>query len=142
MTRETVVWLSCAVPCAIVLGYSAIIHLDNPLFFLGSVYAYDLFGSTMGVLIAAVVPGFQLTLALFLLFDVRFFRTGYILSALFFMTFCLLQTSAIIRQLDISCGCFGASEAKISWRSIAIPVFGFALSFIGSVVPRRPGTTT
>jgi hypothetical protein len=59
----------------------------------------------------AMAGGLQLVLAVCLI--ARFFYGGALLSsAVLLAIFFAVQTSAVARGLDISCGCFGASLSK------------------------------
>jgi len=103
----------------IALLLSAIPHLGNPYYFLGSVYAYDVVGPGLGQLVAMVLPILQLLLAACLISGL--FRSGAHLVVLpILLAFAFLQTSAKLRGLDIPCGCFGPCEDSIGWFSLAL----------------------
>jgi hypothetical protein len=90
---------------------SSFAHLSNPYFFLSSIYQYELVGPTVGEAVAIVLPYLQLVLAVCLI--ARFFYGGALLSSAVLLTlFFAIQTSAVSRGLNISCGCFGASLSK------------------------------
>ena len=98
-------------------------HWTNPYYFLGSVYAYQLVGPGVGQVIAMTMPIIQLVLAL--CFLTRMFLDASHVATLFLLTcFVTVQTSAAVRGLDISCGCFGPRhDSPIGWFSLSL-VYG------------------
>lgn len=108
---------------AIVAGtflLSSLWHTSNPYFFLSSVYRYDLTDPFAGQAIAATMPFLQLVISFCLLG--RVFVRGAFLSAIGLTTvFAVAQATVLWRNLEISCGCFGAaSEASIGLGSLAL----------------------
>ena len=110
-----------------VLGLSFLIagfpHWSNSYYFLGSVYAYKLVEPGVGQMVAMGMPIIQLTLAL--CFLTRTFLDASHLATLFLLAcFATVQTSAALRGLDISCGCFGPGhDSSIGWFSLSL-VYG------------------
>jgi len=98
-------------------------HWSNPYFFLGSIYAYKLVEPGVGQMIAMTMPAIQLVLAL--CFLTRVFLDASHLATLFLLVcFAAVQTSAVVRGLDISCGCFGPGhDSQIGWFSLSL-VYG------------------
>ena len=98
-------------------------HWSNSYYFLGSIYAYKLVESGMGQIMAMGVPIIQLVLAL--CFLTRTFLDAAHLATLFLLLcFATVQTSALVRGLDISCGCFGPGhDSPIGWFSLSL-VYG------------------
>ena len=45
-----------------------------------------------------------------------YWRTGALLVGLMLVTFIIALTSALIRRLDIDCGCFGVGQSVSIWR--------------------------
>ncbi|MGL6193802.1 MAG: MauE/DoxX family redox-associated membrane protein [Thermoguttaceae bacterium] len=103
-------------------------HWGNPYFFLGSVYAYQLTDSGTGQIIAMSLPLMQLGIAACLL--TRLFVDASNLGTLFLLLiFATVQTTAYIRGLGISCGCFGPGyDEPIGWLSLTIVYGLLALS--------------
>lgn len=113
----------------VALLLSGVSHFNNPYFFLGSVYAYEIFGPGLGQLVAVVLPVLQLLLAVCLI--TRFLRPGaHSIVLPMLLAFALLQTSAKVRGLDISCGCFGPGEERIGWFSLTVIYSLLTLSFL------------
>ncbi len=95
---------------AVIFLQSAAAHLQNPYQFLSSVYQYELVGATSGRYLAMIIPYLQLVLAFCLIG--RLFVPGALLaSAGLLLMFVVAQSSALWRDLDISCGCFGVAES-------------------------------
>lgn len=121
-----------------ILGVTLLIagipHWSNSYYFLGSVYAYKLVGPGIGQMVAMTLPLIQLVLALCLLS--RTFRDAAHLGALFlFLCFATVQSSAYLRGLDISCGCFGpGNDEPIGWFSLSIVYGLLILSFTRNVL--------
>ncbi|MEQ8820008.1 MAG: MauE/DoxX family redox-associated membrane protein [Sumerlaeia bacterium] len=84
------------------------VKLQNPYLFLDDVIQYRLVGFGVALLIATILPVMEISLAAAI--GTRFclpFAAG--LSSLLLTVFLVAQSSAVIRQLDISCGCFSSS---------------------------------
>lgn len=113
---------------------AAVPHLENPYYFLGSVYAYKLVEPGIGQMIAMSMPIIQLVLAL--CFLTRTFLDGSHLTTLFLLLgFATIQTSALVRGLDISCGCFGPGhETPIGWFSLSLVYGLLTLSVLRNAV--------
>jgi hypothetical protein len=118
-----------------VLVTSTVGHLGNPYQFLSSVYSYQIVGAQTGRAVAAVLPTIQIAIGLCL--ALRWWPTGAYLAAIgMFTGFVVVQSIALARGLDISCGCFGAdSPVAVGPRTIAVAggcavgsVVGFRLS--------------
>ena len=135
-------WLSwlTAIPVATMLLLSSYGHLDNGFHFLSIVYSYKLVSPWIGVVIAATVPALQLILGLALLFVPAMRRTAFGWCILLFAGFVGVQSIALSRGLDISCGCFGSSRGPIGPVSISIAATGLLLSLVGYVACRRLDT--
>lgn len=129
-------WLA-AIPVAVLLFLSCYGHLDNSFHFLSTVYSYKLVGPRIGVVIAAALPAFQLTLGLSLLFVPTMRRTAFAWCVLLFAGFVGVQSLTLSRGLDISCGCFGSSRGPIGPVSVGIAAAGLLLALVGYVACRR-----
>lgn len=113
------------------LLWAAVSKLANPTAFLGSLYAYEL-PLPRGVfrLVAVVLPWTELLAGLMLVTGV-WVETALLLTAGLLGLFVLATAQAVLRGLEISCGCFdlsvlGLSEGTTSsWRWLESA--GFAL---------------
>jgi hypothetical protein len=111
----------------LLLMVSSFTHLSNPYLFLGDADGYRIAGRDATMWVSIVLPMIQLVLALSIMMNM-FDRTIFILSAVLFAFYIFLQTSAVIRGLDISCGCFGQTESKIGLSTMAPALCGLILS--------------
>jgi hypothetical protein len=84
---------------------AAIPHWENPYYFLGSVYAYKLVDPGIGQMVAISLPFIQLVLAVLLLTRISI-DTAHFACMFLFLCFAIVQTTAFLWGLDISCGCF------------------------------------
>lgn len=142
MFRQTIATASLVI-VSLMLAISAYQHLDNSYFFLATIYSYQIVGETIGRYMATLLPIFQLTIAIALLFDKSARRVAFVLSSLLFSAFLIAQLSTLFRGLKISCGCFGSSdETPIGVKSIAIAFTGLLLSAIGAWMSRRRSVET
>jgi uncharacterized membrane protein YphA (DoxX/SURF4 family) len=84
-------------------------------------------------LIAISLPWIELVAALALIFGVRA-RAGAMLSALLLAGFTTAVFVAMMRGLDIECGCFGTNDAtRVGWVKIGQNLAMLALAVVGSV---------
>ncbi|MDR0608663.1 MAG: hypothetical protein LBG58_00960 [Planctomycetaceae bacterium] len=108
----------------LVMLVAAIPHLENPYYFLGSVYSYNLTGSGIGQLVAILLPLLQLAIALCFILRVHVDSANIVTMILFGVFFCI-QLSAFLSGLNIQCGCFGPQYSS----NIGIG----SLSFVGTL---------
>src|SRR6185312_17000332 len=98
--------------------WSGLAKLRQPYEFLSAVYAYQLVGPDLGLLIAAVLPWLEVLLGGCLLAGI--ITEGSLLTA---MGLCSLFAGAVTvawhRGLTINCGCFGAAEESIGAYTVA-----------------------
>lgn len=99
---------------AATLLYSSYFHLKNPYAFLVSITRYGLVHSTIAPWLAIALPWWQLALGLALVLR-HWPRITALLTSILLTAFTIAQTSAVVRGLEIGCGCFGVvGEEKIS----------------------------
>jgi putative oxidoreductase len=130
-----------AVLCAFIVagmhGWSSFGHLDNPYYFLNTVYDYQIVHRNIGVFVAAIIPVMQLVVTLSLLHH-RLRLAGFVYGLLLFALFVTAQAVVMAKGLNIACGCFGPTEEPnpIGWRSISIPSLGILLCMVGCYCQR------
>ena len=104
----------------IVFIYASIDKLADPVPFAQSIGNYKILPSAVALIVATVLPWLELLCGVSLL--TGFFTGGSSLtvSVLLFM-FTLFVVSALLRSLDISCGCFtqDPNAQKIGWMKVA-----------------------
>lgn len=101
----------------IVLGgvflYAGGLKITDPSAFAGSVAAYKLLPTFGNYLVAATLPWVEVLCGVLLISGYRL-RAGAILILLMNLVFAVALTSAIVRGLDIDCGCFKQGGPKTS----------------------------
>ncbi|MGV8057750.1 MAG: MauE/DoxX family redox-associated membrane protein [Smithellaceae bacterium] len=109
-----VVALVCRLALGIIFLYAGIEKIIVPQDFAIAIYNYRLLPYWAINLLAVVLPWLEVFLAASLMTGV-YVRGSSLLSALLFLIFAVALTINLMRGLDISCGCFGASAGSISW---------------------------
>lgn len=116
--------------------WSAAAHLANPYYFLSTVYQYELTSAPVGAVVASVMPFLELTLAACLLSGTCPQPTWQ-LASLLLLFFVGVQTSALVRGLRISCGCFGPEISQpVDLKSIAFTGALAVLAISGALAAR------
>lgn len=107
--------------CRLVLGavliYASIDKISNPEDFGKIIYSYQLLPEEMINLTAIILPWLELITGLFLIFQLWLPGTV-LLANILFMIFITAIISALLRGLDIDCGCFSTSGGKGSMSMI------------------------
>ena len=125
----------------VLLGFCFIwvglLKVRQPYDFLSAVYEYDLVGATLGVGVATLLPWVEVVVGCCLVGGVLV--SGALLSgALMAAVFVFAQTSALARELDISCGCLRASTAdQISYLTLLRAVILAGVTASGYVMVIR-----
>ena len=79
-------------------------------------------------LAAVTLPWNELAIGAMILLGI-WTRTAALLSLFFFMIFTAAVTSAVLRKLNISCGCFNSEgAARVGLQTLALDALGLALS--------------
>ena len=99
---------------AIIFFYAGIEKIINPGDFAVVIYNYKLLPDCAINLSAIFLPWLEVLIAISLVSGILK-RGASVISALLFLTFATALTINLVRGLDISCGCFGASSGNISW---------------------------
>jgi len=99
--------------------YGGLPKIRQPYDFLASVYSYELVGPKLGILVAMVLPWLELLVGVCLIGGI--FISGALLASIGMAAmFTFVLASALYRGLEISCGCFGASNAGMIGYSTLI----------------------
>lgn len=116
---------------------AAIAKFRNPQQFLDAVYAYEIVGPEAGVVVAMVVPAFELAIGLCLVWGIA--KVGaYVLAAGLLWVFVLAQASALSRGLDVSCGCIGwFGQDPVSGATIGRTLLLLGAATTGLIVTLR-----
>jgi hypothetical protein len=95
----------------LVMLAAAIPHWENPYYFLGSVYSYNLTEPGLGQSAAVLLPLIQLLIVVCFILRVQVDSANIAATVLFGVFFCV-QLFAFLGGLDISCGCFGPQHSS------------------------------
>ena len=115
---------------------AALPKIRQPYDFLASVYNYQLVGPTLGLVAAMMLPWIEVIIGICLLGGVLV-PGALAISIALGAVFLIVTSSALYRDLSISCGCFTISgndtiNYLIPLRAIAITLAGVA-AYIGTI---------
>lgn len=110
--------------------FSSLDKIVDPSAFARSVANYGLLPNSISAVIATILPWVELLCGFAVLFGVCLRGSSLLLSAMI-VVFTLAVTSALLRGLDISCGCFTQDPAAghIGWMKVAQNTLLFVLTF-------------
>jgi hypothetical protein len=121
-----------------ILVRSAMFHVENNYAFLLSLDSYKLVPLTAAVPAAALVPYFQLTVGVMLLFFPKSWLSAFGWCAGLFLVFTGAQVIDYARGLNIACGCFSPSDDNpIGIRSIGLAAVATVAAIAGTVLTAR-----
>ena len=103
----------------------------DPETFARSIQGYQLVPDRVIVLMTWVLPWLELWCAIALWTTPLLRKSGWILLILMLSVFTVAKFSAVVRGLDISCGCT-TSGSPLTWWSVATNVIWIGISLIGS----------
>jgi len=95
----------------VIFIYAALLKIADPVAFAGSVAAYKMLPYFANYLVAAVLPFVELVCGLLLVCGYRV-KSGALIIGVMNLVFMVALASAIVRGLDIDCGCFKQGGAK------------------------------
>lgn len=99
--------------------YAAVLKIADPVAFAGSVAAYRILPYFASYLTAAVLPFLELICGVLLVCGYRV-KGGALIIVFLNLLFMAALASAIVRGLDIDCGCFKQGGSKTSpWVALA-----------------------
>ena len=120
---------------AIIFFYAGIEKIIDPGDFALAIYNYQLLPDGTINLLAIFLPWLEVLIAASLITGICI-RGAALISALLFLTFATALTINLVRGLDISCGCFGASSGNISWLYLARDISLFCMSIFVLIYDR------
>jgi uncharacterized membrane protein YphA (DoxX/SURF4 family) len=98
--------------------YAALLKIADPVAFAGSVAAYRILPYFASYLTAATLPFLELSCGLLLVCGYRV-RGGALIIATMNLVFMIALGAAIVRGLDIDCGCFKQGGVKTTpWTAL------------------------
>ena len=102
----------------VIFIYAALLKIADPVSFAGSVAAYRILPYFASYLTASVLPFLELSCGLLLVCGYRV-RGGALIIGFMNLVFMIALGAAIIRGLDIDCGCFKQGGAKTTpWTAL------------------------
>jgi len=110
----------------LVFIYASIEKITSPAYFAGTIQNYQIIPDSMINIAAIILPWLELICG-FLLITGLWHRSAAFIISLLMTIFILAIISAIIRGLDIECGCFGAGTSA-NWTRIIEDIFLLAFS--------------
>ena len=117
--------------------YAALLKIADPVAFAGSVAAYRIVPYFASYLTAAVLPFLELLCGVLLVLGYRV-KAGALIIAAMNLVFIAALASAIVRGLDIDCGCFRQGGDKTSpWVAMARDVVFLAMALIALKLETR-----
>jgi hypothetical protein len=121
-----------------ILVRSAMFHVENSYAFLLSLDSYKLVPPAVALAAAALVPYFQLTVGVMLLFFPRSWPTAFGWCAGLGLLFTSAQVIDYARGLNIACGCFSPSDDNpIGIRSIGLAAGATVAAVAGTFLTAR-----
>lgn len=126
---------------ALTLLYSGAIKLLGPFAFLDAVLRYELVGPTIATVVAATLPWVEVVCGVLLLPRRSAVAAGWVAFALG-AVFILAQASALLRGLEIGCGCVrGPASEPIGVLSLAragvVLLGGLAIAVLSQTAESR-----
>lgn len=134
-------YLPAAVRIALgaVFIYAAVLKIADPVAFAGSVAAYRILPYFGSYLTAAALPFVELACGLLLVLGYRV-RSGALIIGVLNLVFIVALASAIVRGLDIDCGCFKQGGEKTTpWAALARDLLFLAMTWFVLKVEARRG---
>ncbi|MBJ6750772.1 DoxX family membrane protein [Geomonas sp. Red421] len=120
--------LALRIALGAVFIYAAIPKIADPVTFAGSVAAYQILPYFWSYVTAAVLPFLELTCGLLLILGVRV-RSGALIIGALNVVFMAALSAAMIRGLDIDCGCFRPDGPKTApWVALVRDAFFLAMT--------------
>jgi hypothetical protein len=126
--------LICAL-LAFVLSLSSFSHLRNPYEFLGVVHSYKMVPRIVAELIATILPNFELTVAIAILFFARQRLSALVICVVLFSIYSIAQIWVFSIGLNVACGCFGSmDDDPVSLITVGRTLLLVAISVTGIVL--------
>ena len=108
--------------------YAALLKIADPVAFAGSVAAYKILPYFASYLTAAVLPFLELSCGILLVCGYRV-KGGALIIGFMNLVFMIALGAAIVRGLDIDCGCFKQGGAKTTpWTALLRDVVFLAMT--------------
>jgi len=123
----------CQIAIGILMAWAGLAKIGDLRGFAEQLHNFRMMPIPIENLIAISLPWIELVAAMALIFGVRA-RAGAMLAALLLAAFTAAVFLAMVRGLDIECGCFGTHDAtRVGWVKIGQNLLMLALASVGSV---------
>ena len=135
LTSPTAIRVS-QIAIGILLAWAGLAKIGDLRGFADQLHNFRMMPIPVENLIAMTLPWIELVAALALIFRVRA-RAGAMMAVLLLATFTIAILAAMVRGLDIECGCFGTNDAtRVGWVKIGQNLLMLALAWVGSLRAR------
>jgi len=115
---------------------AAVPKLIDPFAFTGNIFAYRVISPSLSAVGAVTIPAIEMLAAIALLTGV-FWRGAAVTLGGMLIFFIVMIFQAILRGIDIHCGCFGEASHKVSFALIAQDYGLLILAAFPLVLERR-----
>ncbi|MBU5614253.1 MauE/DoxX family redox-associated membrane protein [Geomonas azotofigens] len=128
--RTPMIPLALRIALGAIFIYAAIPKIADPVAFAGSVAAYRILPYFWSYVTAAVLPFLELACGVLLICGIRV-RSGALIIGALNVVFMAALSAAMVRGLDIDCGCFRQEGAKTSpWVALLRDAFFLAMTVV------------
>lgn len=118
-----------------VLMYAGFTKLKSGFAFAEIIANYALLPAAANQILAVVLPWWELCAGALLVFGV-WTRAASLVALLLFGTFAAAVISALVRGLDIECGCFSDAGSRVGLKTLGIELAGLVAAIL--VLRSRP----
>jgi putative oxidoreductase len=138
-TLKTFLPLVLRILLGAVLFYAGFSKLNATWEFAGNIANFRLLPPQLNQVLALILPWMEIIAGVLLFFNL-WVRAAGIVSTALFSAFFVAVVSALIRGLDIDCGCFGPHSTKLGLVTLAMDVGGLVASVIVVLTAHFPKT--
>ena len=136
LLRHRATVLVCQTAVALVFLVAALAKIGDNAGFAGQIHHYRLVPFGLENLLAITLPWIEMVAALAILLRSRA-QAGAVVAAGLMVLFVVVVGSAVVRGLDIECGCFGTADAaRVGAAKLAQNLGLLAVAVVGSLRPR------
>ncbi len=126
--RRIVLWM-LALALAAIFIYAAVLKIAEPAEFARAIKNYKMVPLALVNLMAVILPWWEISAGAAVLFPKWRKAAATILLGLG-MIFAIAVLTAMIRGLDITCGCFGQHSARAGLETLAVDLFIIVVSLV------------
>ncbi len=139
MSRVARVALQLAL--AAVFLYAGVVKILDPATFATEIINYRLWPQ-LGPTLAVLLPGMEITVGAALLLPTRAWRSAAALAACALLAvFTVAVLQAVMRHIDVRCGCFGEASGPVTWMTVGRDVGLLCAAVVLTFLSRNATTT-